>query len=165
MAGLVYELMDTLDKQLLLFDELITLGGGKKDFIINNDTDGLSKLTSGENAVTGKLAKLDKTRATLMGDIANVLGRPEGVTLSELAEAMREQPEYARLLSLTEATREKLGVLKELNDQNKILIDSSLEYINFTINAIRTSLLPEQAIYSNDGEELGARQSFFDAKQ
>ena len=165
MPGLVYELMDVLEKQMVHFDELIVISSEKKDLIVNNGTDGLSKLTSDENAITGKLAKLDKTRAGLMNDIANVMGRPKGITLSELVEIMTGQAEQERLRELTETTKEKLEELKTLNDRNKTLIDNSLEYINFTINAIRSSLLPEQAIYSNDGEELGTRQSFFDAKQ
>jgi len=165
MPGLVYGLMDALEKQIVHFDELIALSAEKRDCIVNNDTEKLTELTNEENAITGKLQKLEKLRAGFMDDIANVLGRPRGITLTELSDAMRGQPEHERLFKLTEETREKLGRLKVMNDQNRTLIDSSLEYINFTINAIRGSLLPEQAIYSPDGEELGARQSFFDAKQ
>jgi len=165
MPGLVYSLMDVLERQIAHFDELIALSAQKKELIINNGIDALSALTAEENAITGKLAKLDKTRAGLMEDVSNVLGRPSGFTLTELADAMKGQPEYGRLNGLTVETREKLGALKTLNDQNRTLIENSLEYINFTINAIRSSLLPEQAIYSPDGEELGAGRSFFDAKQ
>ena len=165
MPGLIYELIDTLNRQIVHFDELIALSAEKKELIIKNDTDELSKLTTNENAITGKLLKLDKTRASLMEDIANVIGRPKGMTLSELSEAMRTQAEYEEISGLTEITKEKLKILRMMNDQNKILIDNSLEYISFTINAIRSSLLPEKAIYSSDGEELGTRQSFFDAKQ
>ena len=165
MPGLVYELMDTLEAQIVHFDELIAFSAEKKDVIINNETEALTKLTAGENAAANKLSKLDKARVSLMGDIANVVGRPEGVTLTELCDLMKEQPEHGRLIELTSLTKEKLDSLKALNDQNKVLIENSLDYINFTINAVRGSMLPEQAIYSSDGEELGVRQSFFDARQ
>lgn len=165
MPGLVYDLMDILDKQLIHFDELINLSTLKKELIISNDTAGLSRVTAKENAITNKLQKLDKTRASLMSDISNVIGKTAGVTLSELADKLRSQPEHERLNALAVSTRDKLQELKTLNDLNRSLIDSSLDYISFTINAIRSSLLPEQAIYSKDGEELGQRQSFFDAKQ
>ena len=165
MAGLLYELMDTLEKQLVLFDGLIAFAAEKKDVILKNDTADLSRLTADENPVVMKIQKLDKTRAALMSDIANVLGKDAGLTLTGLCECIRSQPEYERLYALTVQTREKIEELKLLNDQNKILVDSSLEYINFTINAIRSSLMPEQTIYAADGEELGVRRSFFDAKQ
>ena len=165
MSGLVYELMDTLDKQIVHFDELIALSTEKKDLIVNNDTSRLAAVTSAENAAVTKIQKLDKGRSAIMGDIANVLGQSSDITLTKLTELLKGQPEYERIFSLSELTRERLEKLKALNDQNKILVDSSLEYINFTINAIRTSVLPEQAIYSPEGEELGTRQSFFDAKQ
>jgi len=165
MPGLVYELMDALEKQAVHFDELIALCVEKKELIINNSTAELSKITADENAIVNKVQKLDKTRTALMLDIANVIGRTKDLTLTELADAMAGQKEHGRLIEIIMDTKNKLEQLKLLNDQNKALVDSSLDYINFTINAIRTSLLPEQAIYSPNGEELGARQSFFDAKQ
>ena len=165
MAGLLNELMDALEKQLVLFDGLIAFAAEKKALIVKNDTAGLSKLTADENPVVMKIQKSDKTRAALMDDIAGVLGKDAGLTLSGLCECIINQPEYGRLYALTVKTREKIGELKFLNDQNKVLVDSSLEYINYTINAIRSSLMPEQAIYAADGEELGVRRSFFDAKQ
>jgi len=165
MAGLLYELMDTLEKQLVLFDGLIAYAAEKKELIVKNNTADLSRLTTDENSVVTKIQKLDKTRVVLMNDIANVLGKDTGLTLTELCALIQNQPEYERALQLTEQTREKIEALKLLNDQNKILVDSSLEYINFTINAIRSSLMPEQAIYAADGEELGVRRGFFDAKQ
>ena len=165
MAGLTFELIDTLERQFALFDELIAYAAEKKDLIVGNKTSDLSKLTADENSVVVKLQKLDKSRAVLMNDIANVLGKTQVPTLTELAEMLKETPEYERIKDIAVRTRAKLEELKALNDQNKILVDSSLDYINFTINAIRSSLLPEQAIYSKDGEELGVRHSFFDAKQ
>jgi len=165
MAGLVYELMDVLETQIALFDELTAFAVQKKELIVSNNTADLSLLTVGENAVVTKIQKSDKTRVTLMTDIANVLGKDKNLTLTELCGLLAGQPEHKRLYDLTERTREKIHELKVQNDQNKILVDSSLEYIEFTINTIRSSLLPEQAIYSRDGEELGVRQSFFDAKQ
>ena len=165
MAGLVYELMDVLETQIALFDELTVFAAKKKDLIIGNNTADLSLLTVSENAVVTKIQKSDKSRVTLMTDIANVLGNDKGLTLTELCGLLAGKPEHQRLHDLTERTRDKIHELKALNDQNKILVDSSLEYIEFTINTIRSSLLPEQAIYSRDGEELGVRQSFFDAKQ
>jgi len=137
----------------------------KKDLIINDKTTELSELTNKENAVVGKIQKLDKIRITLMNDITNVLGQNARLTLTELSELMKNQPEYERLYGLTLRTQETLDELKALNDQNRMLIENSLEYINFTVNVIRGQALPEQAIYDSSGEEIGLRQGFFDAKQ
>ena len=166
MPGLVYGLIDILEKQIANIDELTVLSNEKRDLIIKNDTVGLSELTNNENAIVNKIQKLDKARLSVMKDIANVLGQdPSIITVTVLAEVLKNQPEHEQLSSLAVSMQEKLDNLRFINDQNKILIDSSLEYINFTVNVIRGSLMPEQAIYDRSGEELGLRQSFFDAKQ
>ena len=165
MPGLIYDLMDTLEAQIVHVDELAELSGRKKGLIITNDVAELSKLTAEENAVVNKIQKLDRTRESLMTDIANVIGQTADMTLTTLTELMKHKPEYDKLSALTAATKEKFEALRVLNEQNKILVENSLEYIDFTINAIRTSVMPEQALYSTDGEELGVRQSFFDARQ
>jgi len=167
MSGLINNLLDTLDRQIFNYDELIALSGEKKDYIIGNKTDELSELTIKENAAAGKIQRLDKARGDLMRDIFKVIGRrnSDNLTLSDLADIINGQAEHGRLVELIKITREKLDTIKSLNEQNRILIENSLEYIDFTINAIRGSLMDEQAIYSPDGEELGTRQSFFDAKQ
>ena len=167
MSGLILSLMNTLEQQIVHFDELIAYSGEKKDYITGNKTDELSALTVKENAATGKVQRLDKVRNDLMKDIFNVTGRnnSENLTLTDLADIIEGQPEHERLKELIVTTREKLDNLKSLNEQNRILLENSLDYIDFTINAIRGSMMTEQAIYSPEGEELGIRQSFFDAKQ
>ncbi|GHU51503.1 hypothetical protein AGMMS49975_05110 [Clostridia bacterium] len=165
MAGLMDELVVTLETQLELYRELLKVSKEKKDVIVKNDTKTLQRLTSEENTIVGKLHKLDKKRIGTMFEIGTVLNIPDReYTLSALCGLLQKsnKRDYERLFPLTDDTRSVLEELKNSNTHNKTLIENSLEYIEFSVNLIRTS---DKKFYDTRGEEIGLKSGFFDAKQ
>jgi len=166
MAGLITQLTDCLTDQIANYDALIALSEIKKDIIINNDAETLSKITSEENAIVGKLQKLEKTRMSVMREIGIVLDiKNENYTLTDLCASMEGQAEQDILRGLISDLREKLGTLRAINTQNKTLVENSLEYIDFSVNVMRSSADPEKKFYNTAGDEIVPGTGFFDARQ
>jgi flagellar biosynthesis/type III secretory pathway chaperone len=166
MAGLMQQLIGVLEEQTGYYSQLCELSAEKNEVIIVNDVQSLQKITSLENIIIGRLQRLDKNRLSIMKDIAMVLNRDENdLTLGKLAELIAGQPEHDTLVSVTERIRSAAHSLKSINDQNRILIDSSLEYIDFSVNVMRSAMDSGPSLYSPTGESIDGSKSFFDAKK
>lgn len=168
MAGLMEQLTDILKQQAELYDRLIQTSTEKRQIIVENDIEGLQRITAVENVTVGRLQKLDKNRVSIMNEIAIVLNiRDKNYTLTDLAVIIKPNApeEYELLAGLIDATREKLSELKKSNDQNAVLIKNSLDYIDFSVNMMRSS--SSNTYYDSTGEEVGgnAGGGFFDARQ
>lgn len=163
MAGLINDLMDVLNDMAESLNSLVELSEQKKDVIIKNDIDTLKKITSHENVLTGRCQKLERRRAAISKDIALVLGEKEtSLTLSRLAEIIKDQDEYAPFSGASQKLRGALAKLKELNAANRELIENSLEYIDFSVNVIRSTF--DDDPFLEERRDLGDNKSFFDMK-
>ncbi len=165
MAGLLNDLLSNLDEQLENYEYLLGLSYEKKDTLINNDIDELQKITQLENTLVGKNTRLEKKRMSVMSDIASVMNKNENeLTLIALSELVKDSPEHDQLVAVTSKIRDNLTELKSINDQNKLLIDNSLDYINFSMNLL-SGAMSGKSFYTAKGEEMNENKSIFDAKQ
>ncbi|MDR1704550.1 MAG: flagellar protein FlgN [Clostridiales bacterium] len=140
MAGLINELMDVLTDMSGHIAELCVLSREKKEVIIKNDTDALKAITGTENTVVGKYQKTEKRTQALLADIAAVLGREAGgFTLSRLGEMIKPQNDYPAYMEIYRGFEKGLHELKALNDQNGVLLTNALDYIDYSMNVIRSS--------------------------
>ncbi|MFP4697159.1 MAG: flagellar protein FlgN [Eubacteriales bacterium] len=170
MASLIEDLTETLLEELDCYKELLKISTKKTDVIINGDVPSLQKLTNEEQTLAGRVFRLDKKREELINDIGIVINKkPEELTLLNLIDMLDSQlKEKEKLYKINEELRSNLSQLKEKNEQNKVLIQQSLDFIDFTVNAIRSSRnVPETAGYENKGTSSQANNhtSMFDAKQ
>ena len=167
MASLIEELIGTLKKQMQNYEELLILSQEKKGIVIRNDIEMLQKITAAENTIIGRNQKLEHKRELCVKDIATVLNvNSKQLTITKIAELIKNQKEYSELVAIRDDLKKVLGDLKVKNDQNQALINSSLDYINFSVNAIRSGGNVELSYYSQ-GEEVVVNdgKNFFDAKQ
>ncbi|MDR2899821.1 MAG: flagellar protein FlgN [Clostridiales bacterium] len=170
LAGLINELIDILKKQAVNYDELLILSREKRRVIINNDTQMLQKITQAENSIIGRNQRMENKRLEIIKDIAIVLNqKADELTLSSLAELIKEQGEYQELVTARKALVDILDDLKSVNDQNSKLLDNSLEYIDFTLNLVRSSFDDMDTYSSQIGKgsksKPGDDGSFFDVKR
>ena len=165
MAGLVNDLIAVLDEEAGYYEQLCDLAEEKKEIIVKNDIDSLKRITSRENLIVSKLSRLEKKRLPLVKDIAEVLNEKEAnITLKSLVHTIKEQPEAEALQACTEKISGCVNRLKDLNDHNGQLIQSSLDFVDFTINLIRGSLTQQPTILGADGQQLNGDASFLDIK-
>ena len=164
MAGLVSNLIETLKGQTDLFKKTTALLMMKKEHIIENDMDALREVVKQENEILPKALKNDKEREKIMANIAIVLNKKqEDLTLSLLAQLIDGQPEHKEFVAAVDEFVVALEEMKAANDASKILVQDALEFVEFNMNIIHSSLDAPPAGYGSleDGHEPG---SFLDAR-
>lgn len=151
MATLIGDLTENFNKQIALYSDLLAIEVEKKNFIVTNDLDTISTMNTVENTIISKINRLDKKRLEIVTDICDVLSlNLNEFTLINLCDVLSIQEDKDAILEI----REKLGALmedlKKANNINKNLIETSLDYINFSLTAIKSIQEPMQTGYEND---------------
>lgn len=170
MASLMKNLTDVLSKEYECYRKLLELSNQKTDIVIKNNVDDLQSITNKEHKLASKLVDLEKIRQGLINDIAMVLNIDKtGLNMSKLIELLKgAEEDQNKLKELKKDINNIIVSLKEKNEQNKRLIEQSVDYINFTVNALRSV----KSGATNKGYESGGNEvegygenRFFDAKQ
>ena len=178
MAGIVYELIDVLNKQKECYEGLITLAEYTKNAIVNKNIEFLQEVVQTEEQFVGRLSGLDKKRDSLMKDIAIVIGMDyKKITITAIIQKLGEENDAAKELTvLRKETKEFLEQLRKQSEVNKYLLNQSLEMVDFMINAVgSTKGYVHTGNYSSlhgnlnsDNEDImdmQRAQSIFDQKQ
>lgn len=171
MASIIEELITTLEEEKVLYDRLIPLAERKSVVIIENNLDGLAKVTDEEQVILDQLTVLENKRERCVYNIKDVLNKMnETMNLDKIIGFLDRQPvEQGRLRKVHEELKDVTGRLKELNLQNKSLIEESLDMIEFSMNFLQsTRMSPGNNNYNRNASFMDAtdsRTGMFDAKQ
>jgi len=165
MAGLISNLIETIKGQTVLFRQVTALSEDKREFIIKNDIESLRGLVKQENQIVPKILTGDKKREQLMKDIATVLNKNfDELTFSALANFIDGQPEHPAFVAAVDEFILALEEMKEKNDANKVLINDALDYIEFNMNIIHSSLDAQPAGYGATLDDAHEPGSFLDTR-
>ena len=172
MASLMEDLISILEQEDSLYEDLLKLSMSKTPVLISGDLEALSRITEDEQEIVNTVNALDKKREEGMKDIANVLGKDvKTLKLTDLIEVLKSRPaEQNRLAAIYDKLSDTIGQMKRTNEQNRELIESSLEMVQFDMNVLQAyKAAPETANYSknalNSGAYMGNTKGGFDAKQ
>lgn len=172
MASLMENLIEVLEKECAEYDGLLELSQKKTPLIVSGDLDKLQKITDDEQIVVSRLGNLEKKRAEVTADIANVLNRDvEKLTLSNLIDMMAARPaEQAKLAEIHDRLKGSVRTLQRINEQNRELLTNALEMVEFEMNLMQSMrAAPATANYTKNayssGDAMGIVKSGFDAKQ
>ncbi|MCR4740805.1 MAG: flagellar protein FlgN [Lachnospiraceae bacterium] len=172
MASLMEELINTLEKESVIYERLLELAEKKTPVIVKGDIANLQKITDEEQIVVDQIAVLEKKRETVTADIANVINKDvETLKLTHLIELLSNQPkEKKRLSEVHDRLKSVVTQVRMINEHNQDLIAHSLEMVEFDLNMIQAMRqAPETANYGkggyNSGDMLGSPMTGFDAKQ
>lgn len=151
---------------------LIELSTAKTATIVAGNIEELTKITDEEQSVVSKIMKLEKQREETIKDIANVLNKDvTTLTLTNIIKMLGNRPEEQEKLDLVHKTlKDTLSNMVRVNQQNKLLIESSLELVEFDLNILKAiNSVPETANYNkgayNVGNTMGENAVNFDTKQ
>lgn len=141
MAGLMDDLIETLNDELKIYKDLIPISEMKSGIIITNNVKELELITEKEQIITESLAKLEKRREGIMVNIRTVLSRRNSeLKLDELISLMKNQPDaQKKLIDVRRDLKETLSRLKTLNDRNQKLLTESLSISEYQLNMIRSA--------------------------
>ncbi len=169
MASLIEELIESLHEEKVCYEELLAIGQEKTKIIIEGNAPTLVELTKVEQEFVSRVIGLDKKRMGIIEDIAIVTNKDASeLTISHLTELLvNQKEEHAQLVMLKDAIKEVVEKFKTINDRNKILLQESLDYIDFTMNAIQSVNAIANTNYQSEGNMYNHADSrrLFDAKQ
>lgn len=172
MASLMENLIEVLEQESIAYEGLLSLSQKKTPIIVSGNLEALEKITDDEQEVVSRIANLEKKRAEVTADIANVLNRDvESLKLPNLIEMMASRPaEQKRLADIHDRLQAAVRGLQRVNEQNRELLANALEMVEFEMNLIQASKsAPATANYTrgayNTGDTMGVTSGGFDAKQ
>lgn len=170
MASIIEELISVLEAETGCYDQLLTMANNKKDVIIQGNVPSLQEITEKEQEVAGRLVRLERKREESLKDICIVTNKkPAEMTITKIIEILNgQEKEQNQLKKISSKLATQLTDLKKINDLNQQLLQQSLDYIDFTMNAIQSSRSnPMGNQYQAKGNTYDAytKRNFFDAKQ
>ncbi len=172
MASLMENLIEVLEKESGEYESLLELSMRKTPVIVAGSLEELAKITDEEQNVVDRINHLDVKRQEVFADVANVINKDVKVLkISDLIEMLAERPEEQKKLAIVhDKLRTVLNEVGRVNEQNRVLIQNSLEMVEFDMNMLQSmKAAPETANYNrgacNTGEHMGVRTKGFDAKQ
>jgi len=161
---MVNQLIDVMNEQVERHKELHGLSLEEKDAIIKNDIETLQKLVNLKNMVISQNNRLEKQRISLVADIAEVLGlKGQELDLAALVDLLDGQVEQAGLREVGKRLKEIVTELKEVNDINKELLETAIDFVEYSLNALRSTLMPEPAEYPLKGQSGDDGKGTFNA--
>lgn len=170
MASLMDDLIAVMEKEAICYEKYLELANNKKEVIIKGDVLGLQQMTQKEELVAGQLFRLEKNRKEIIDDICMVTNRKaEGFTVSQLIQDLSMRPEESQNLRQTaDRLVDALQKCNQMNQTNKMLIEQSLDFLDFSINALSGLTHGNGSqTYAKQGEnqDTNIGKSRFDAKQ
>lgn len=171
MASLMEELINVLNEENGEYQKLLSLSLRKTPVIVSADLEALASITDEEQVIVSALGRMDKKREQCMADIANVINKDvKTLKLGDLVDMLASRPaEQQKLAEITDELSSTIAQMKRCNEQNKALIESSLEMVQFDMSVLQASkAAPETANYTrnayNTGDVIGTYRGGFDSK-
>lgn len=172
MASLMETLIEVLEKENLEYKNLLELSMKKTPVIVSDDVKALARITDEEQIIVSRINHLDNQRNEAVNDIANVLNKDvTKLKIVDLIKMLAARPqEQEKLASVFDELRRNVQAVKRINEQNRELIESALEMVQFNMQVIQSmNKAPETANYNkgacNTGDVIGTVHKAFDAKQ
>ena len=171
MASLIETLIDVLDKENTEYESLMELANNKTSAIVNGDVDKLQEILLQEQHCIDVINGLDAKREENVKDICNVLNIPtDGIKIADIVNLLSKQPkDKAALSEVHFKLKRTIYNLMKVNDNNKVLLQESMDMIEFELNLARNSVVaPQTGNYSKGAYEQSNNYGSvgaFDAKQ
>lgn len=168
LASLIEDLTSTLNEEDKIYKKLIPIEEEKTQIIIENNLQALSEVTKKEQEFIAMINQLEKKREEIVKNIGVVLNRDSSnLTISAIIEMLEGQDEQVNLASVYDKLSNTLTNMVSINNRNKILIEQSLDMIEFNMNFYQSvqninNNNYDKGAHSSDGAE---ESGMFDARQ
>jgi len=132
------QLVQQLQQLLLIYRALFTFADEKKSAIIENNVETINMITMKETKALKPVPELEASTRTLMTKLQRELGfRPKlKMSLSEMVQLLIDPNQKQELAQLQNDLAHMSERLKQVNEHNQQLIQLSLEYVHFSLDAI-----------------------------
>jgi flagellar biosynthesis/type III secretory pathway chaperone len=163
----IQEVIRKLEQLDGIHRSLLELAEQKKQVLIGNEVDELSKIVNRESRLIKQVGDCEKEWLQAMVHFLEHKGfRPSpSITVSEVSRLVFNADDKQALLEAQERLMDTIGQLQAMNALNQQLIEQSLAFIDYSLDLMAGS--PEQdAVYRNPAGQARAskRKGIFDAK-
>lgn len=157
----------TLTKLERMHKSLLELAIKKTEIITVGNIEALDQMLKDEQAHVAAIDKLEQQRQKQVTDYleAKGLASTDKATVADVIEAAEQQTEKDTLSAVRNRLLQIINDLKNQNDLNQKLVFQSLQFVNFTLDALQPR--PEQINYSGNevrGTNKVAKKSYFDSQ-
>ncbi|TQR32191.1 flagellar protein FlgN [Lysinibacillus sphaericus] len=157
----------TLTKLERMHKSLFELAVKKTEIITAGDIEALDQMLKDEQAHVAAIDKLEQQRQKQVTDYLEAKGiaSTDKATVADVIEAAEQQTEKDTLSAVRNRLLQIINDLKKQNDLNQKLVFQSLQFVNFTLDALQPR--PEQINYSGNevrGTNTVAKKSYFDSQ-
>src|SRR5690554_2211853 len=159
------EIADILEKEQILYNDLLSISRKKTEILANEEVAGLESITSVEQSIIVRIGELEKERNKFIDQLAQENNMDAAdITISSIID-MAKGNARVRLENVSRDLIKTVEEQKSLNDRNSMLIKSKLDFIDFSLNII-TGQNNSGSTYSKGGQvESGdQKRNLFDQK-
>lgn len=172
MASLMENLEEILDRESMEYETLLGLSMRKTSVIVKGDVAELKKITEEEQLAVSRITHIEHERDRVMSDVAGILNMDvTKLKLRDLLQVLERRPEERQKLAIVfDRLSRQVKTMKQVNEQNRNLIENALDMTRFELNMIQAmKSAPETANYDkaalSDGSAIATTQARFDARQ
>jgi flagellar biosynthesis/type III secretory pathway chaperone len=135
LEDLLIGLADVVQQELAVYQGILGKANQKKEALIKNDVNMLDHIVARESGAVKTMQELEERREGLIRAIAKKHGLDEKkVTLADIAALYPEESDA--LLTLKSDLSRVLAEIQKVNEANRALLDTHLQYTSFCINLL-----------------------------
>ncbi len=154
-SELIARFAEVMGAEVSLYSELLALSEEKKDILVQSKVDELSELVKKEQVLLYKLNEWEKKRLVCVTELSALTGKPSSdIALRDFAE-VGDETQRGHLDKLHDELARLLKEQMRLNDLNRKIIESRLEYIHFALEAVADTQNPSQTYGKNGYGQRG----------
>ncbi len=158
------DLLEIMAKEHDLYRELKSIEEKKSKIITNNDVEALEAITKKEQGFVKTIVHLEEHRAEVIDGFCRVKGIRKVNTIDDILKVISKE-EAKKLKNERDKLYAVTMEVKEVNQLNNMLINQSIDYINYTMEIAR-SLSEEDFGYDKNRTDRKVKvdNNIFDAK-
>ncbi len=152
LSEMVEKLIETLSSEALMFEDFLKLLGQQQEMLVNNDIEGLNRVTELQREKVAQSQLLNQRRERLVSEIQSANAIEGDINVSMLLEHADEH-QGERLIQLREIIQSLTQKIGEVRNQNAMLLNRSREYIMRTMELLSKINNPDSG-YAASGETV-----------
>ncbi|WP_438435060.1 flagellar protein FlgN [Gorillibacterium sp. sgz500922] len=161
----IQALREEMEQLISLHDALIELSEAKIRVLVENRVDELNRIVHKEAGLVRQVTECEKRRMEAIDRFLISKGfRPTpAITVGEVIRLIFRMEDKAAVGELQQELASRLDKLKRLNEQNRQLIEQSLDYLNLSLD-LMIGPPDDDTVYRNPLQQqtAGSRYRFYD---
>jgi len=148
LSEMVEKLIETLSSEAVICEDFLKLLSQQQEMLVNNDIDGLNRVTWLQREKVAQSQLLNQRRDRLVAEIKSANAIEGDLNVSMLLEHVDEH-QGGRLIQLREIIQSLTQKIGEVRNQNAMLLNRSKEYILRTMELLSKINNPDSGYAAN----------------